>query len=81
MKAFGRCVSRIATQKAERKGQDSADSHDENSGGAHEKDGANPAKTCKALQADDRAHFQTTYGTRPNAFGQCVAKQARAENG
>jgi hypothetical protein len=47
--------------------------------GSHRKDSANPAVTCDAMQANDLARFQTTYGTRPNAFGKCVARQAKQE--
>ena len=62
---FGKCVSTIARHKAE----------------SHDKKSANPAMTCKAMQANDFAHFQTAYGTRPNAFGKCVAKQANSKKG
>jgi hypothetical protein len=31
------------------------------------------------MQANDFAHFQTLYGTRPNAFGKCVAKAANSK--
>ena len=71
--AFGKCVSTVAMHKVESDGKDSAKSHD--------KDSANPAMTCKAMQANDLAHFQTAYGTRPNAFGKCVAKQANSKRG
>jgi hypothetical protein len=71
--AFGKCVSTIATHKAESDSTDTAESED--------KDSASPAMTCKAMQANDLAHFQTAYGTRPNAFGKCVAKQANSKKG
>jgi hypothetical protein len=69
--------------------KDSAESQDKNSGESQDKNSAesqhtntaNPAMTCKAMQANDLAHFQTTYGTRPNAFGTCVAKQANTKTG
>lgn len=75
--AFGKCVSRIARHKSERNGKDSAaESQDKDSAESQDKHSANPAMTCRAMQANDLAHFQTTYGTRPNAFGKCVARQA-----
>jgi hypothetical protein len=67
--AFGKCVSTGAMHKAESEGKDSAESNDKNS--------ANPAMTCKAMQANDLAHFQAAYGTRPNAFGKCVATNSK----
>ncbi|HJQ51285.1 MAG TPA: hypothetical protein VJ838_12300 [Gaiellaceae bacterium] len=88
--AFGKCVSTIAKHKnksdsngsAKSHGEDSAESRGEGSAKSHGKEGsASPAMTCKAMQADDLAHFQTTYGTRPNAFGKCVAKQANGIKG
>jgi hypothetical protein len=39
------------------------------------------AKTCKAQRAADPAAFRTTYGTSANAFGKCVAKLAKSQNG
>ena len=87
--AFGKCVSQVAIHRAESEGKDNAESPDRNSGEAPEENSAasdhensaNPAKSCKAIQANDLAHFQTTYGTRPNAFGTCVAKQANTKDG
>jgi hypothetical protein len=79
--SFGKCVSTIAMHKAESDGKDSAESHDKNSAENHDKNSANPAMTCKAMQANDLAHFQTAYGTRPNAFGKCVTKQANGKKG
>ena len=79
--AFGKCVSTIAMHKAESDGKDSAESYDKNSAESHDKNSGNPAMTCKAMQANDLAHFQTAYGTRPNAFGKCVAKQANSKRG
>ena len=73
MNAFGKCVSTGAMHKADSDGKDSAETR--------HKDSANPAMTCKAMQANDIAHFQTTYGMRPNAFGKCVAKQANSKKG
>jgi hypothetical protein len=62
--------------------KDSAEGDKQGSAEGHGKeDSTNPAMTCKAMQANDLTHFQTTYGTRPNAFGKCVAKQARNKKG
>jgi hypothetical protein len=72
--AFGKCASMIAgTHKAGSEGKESPESQG--------KESTNPAMTCKATQANDLAHFQTAYGTRPNAFGKCVAKQANSKTG
>lgn len=94
--AFGKCVSTIAKQRTEEDAQDSAESHDKDSAEERENDteserrdsleskgksSANPAKTCKAMQASDLAHFRTTYGSRPNAFGRCVSGHANSEKG
>jgi hypothetical protein len=72
--AFGKCVSTIAKAKSDDRG--SAESQGKDSAESHGNDSANPAMTCKAMQANDLPHFQTTYGTRPNAFGKCVAEHA-----
>jgi hypothetical protein len=66
---------------AENHDKNSAENHDKNSAENHDKNSANPAMTCKAMQANDLAHFQTAYGTRPNAFGKCVAKEANSNKG
>jgi hypothetical protein len=66
---------------AESHDKNGAESHDKNGAESHDKNSANPAMTCKAMQANDLAHFQTAYGTRPNAFGKCVAKQANSKKG
>jgi hypothetical protein len=87
--AFGKCVSRIARHKTENEGRDSAERDRKDSAESDGKDSteshgegvANPAMTCKAMQANDVAQFQTTYGTRPNAFGKCVSTHATNENG
>jgi hypothetical protein len=94
--AFGKCVSRLASHEAEqgkaagKEGKDESESRDQDSGkndrqdtgaGSHRRSAANPAMTCKALWANDRAHFQTAYGTRPNAFGKCVSSHATGEDG
>jgi hypothetical protein len=79
--AFGKCVSAIAMHQTPSEEKDSPESQDENSAESQHKNNTNPAMTCKAMQASDLAHFQTTYGTRPNAFGRCVAKQANNKQG
>jgi hypothetical protein len=33
------------------------------------------------MWANDLAQFQTAYGTRPNAFGKCVARHANSKHG
>jgi hypothetical protein len=38
------------------------------------------AATCKTMKADDSATFESTYGTRKNAFGKCVSAHARAQD-
>jgi hypothetical protein len=38
----------------------------------------NAAKACKKLKAEQKAVFESTYGTTKNAFGKCVSKLARA---
>jgi hypothetical protein len=77
---FGKCVSTIAMQGIESDGKDRDDSHD-NEGAESAKDSINPAVICKTMQAGDLAHFQTTYSTRSNSFGRCVAKQASSKHG
>ncbi len=79
--AFGKCVSTTGVHKAESDGKNSTKSHDKNSAESHTKASANPTMTCKAMQANDLTHFQTAYGTRPNAFGKCVSKQANTKKG
>jgi hypothetical protein len=66
---------------AESEGQDSPESQGKESLESQGKESTNPAMTCKAMQAKDLAHFQTAYGTRPNAFGKCVAKEANSNKG
>jgi hypothetical protein len=79
--AFGKCVARIAMHKGESQGKDSAESDGKDSAESDGKDSANPAITCKTMQANDLVHFQTAYGARPNAFGRCVSKQANGQKG
>ena len=86
---FGRCVSTIAKDKDESHAEQSAKRHGEDgseSGGKDEdrsegdgKESASPAMACKAMQANDLAHFQARYGRRPNAFGKCVANHAKSK--
>ena len=94
--AFGKCVSRIVMHnaeggkksaegrdkvKAESRDKDSAESDHKDSTESSGKDTANPAMTCKAMQATDLGHFQSAYGTRSNAFGKCVSRQANGQKG
>lgn len=58
--AYGNCVSRTA--QAAVKSQTHAL--------------VSAAKTCKAQLAADKATFQSTYGSKANAFGVCVSKAA-----
>ena len=74
--AFGKCVSTTAKHKDKSGG--GAKSHGEESSKSHE-GSANPAMICKAMRAKTLAHFQTTYGMRPNAFGKCVAAHASSD--
>jgi hypothetical protein len=67
--------------KAEGRDMDSAESDREDSTESNDKGTTNPAMTCKAMQANDPAHFQTTYGARPNAFGKCVSSRANSKKG
>jgi hypothetical protein len=87
--AFGKCVSAAAKREDKSDGKDDAKSHDEDSAESddkdsdksHGKEGASPAVACKAMRAKELAHFQTTYGTRPNAYGKCVSEHAYGKNG
>jgi hypothetical protein len=84
--AFGRCVTAISKHKAKSDGRDSAEAGGKNRANSTDegedsakrtaKGDANPATTCKTMRATDLAHFQTAYGTQPNAFGKCVSTQA-----
>jgi hypothetical protein len=86
--AFGKCVSTIARHRAESDRGDSAKSPDKDSAErqgesseSHGKRDANPAVTCKGMQAHDPSAFQATYGGHPNAFGKCVSSHAHRTNG
>lgn len=95
--AFGKCVSTIARHQAENGRNSSAESpdkhsaekQDEGSGDdngsngarSHATGGADPATTCKAMQANHASQFQTAYGTLPNAFGKCVSSHATSKDG
>lgn len=74
--AFGKCVSTTAKHKPGSKDENRAEREGEGSATGDDKAGTNPAMTCKAMQANDFTHFQTAYGTKPNAFGKCVSTQA-----
>jgi hypothetical protein len=85
--AFGKCVSTIAKHKAGTEREDTAEGHDKDAGDGHDnrraesdgRSGANPAMTCKTMRANDLARFQATYGSRPSAFGKCVAGHANGK--
>ena len=62
--AFGKCVSTLAKQNANKDVSDSVSA----------------AKTCKDLRKNDSATFQQDYGTGRNAFGKCVSKQSNSTN-
>lgn len=78
--SFGKCVSAAASHEAERDNGGTSDREDGRADGRG-RSGANPARTCKAMWSHDRVHFQTAYGTRPNAFGKCVSSHATGEDG
>jgi hypothetical protein len=90
-KAFGKCVAAIAKHKdknqgadhgkesAERQNKDSAKGQTEDNAKSQGTASASRARTCRAMQANDHTAFQTTYGTRPNAFGKCVANHANSK--
>jgi hypothetical protein len=63
--AFGKCVSTLAKQNATSDVSDSVSA----------------AETCKTLQQNDPATFQSSYGSGRNAFGKCVSKQSQSKNG
>lgn len=65
----------------ERHSGDGAESQDRDSVDGHGRGSANPAMTCKAMQANDLAHFRSAYGPRPNAFGKCVSGHANGKEG
>jgi hypothetical protein len=69
--AYGKCVSTKA--KANKQQAD-----------AQDQAVVNAAKTCRGEQKLDPAAFKTKYGTnanKSNAFGKCVSKTAKAQNG
>jgi len=73
--AFGKCVSQKA--KAKEKKQDEADAQKAEAQ-------TNAANTCAAERSADPAAFKDKWGTNPNkknAFGKCVSKTARGEDG
>lgn len=73
--AFGKCVSKKATEKeAEADEQDAQEATEFK----------NAAKECAAERAADAEAFANTYGTnanKSNAFGKCVSKKAREAEG
>lgn len=69
--AFGKCVS----QKA-KANKDKADEQDE----AEDQNRVNAAKKCKAERKANPEAFGQAYGTKRNAFGKCVSKNAQAQN-
>ena len=60
--AYGKCVSAKARQASEQETQARV----------------NAATSCKKLKAEQKAAFETAYGTKKNAFGKCVSKTAKA---
>jgi hypothetical protein len=93
--AFGKCVSANARRQGsekdsakathlddpgERHGKDRDESRGDDSAERPGNDHVNPAMTCKAMRARDLAHFQRTYGMRPNAFGKCVSGHASGKH-
>ena len=71
-KNLGKCVSERAKQKQEEQ-EEQAQQEDQ-----AEK---NAAKKCKAERKADPEQFAATYGSRRNAFGKCVSKNAREDEG
>jgi hypothetical protein len=65
---LGKCVSERAKQKEQEQAQQE-----------QQKDDAerNAAKKCKAERKNNPEQFAAQYGTRRNAFGKCVSKNAR----
>jgi hypothetical protein len=60
--AYGKCVSAKARQASEQETQARV----------------NAATSCKKLKVEQKAAFETAYGTKKNAFGKCVSKTAKA---
>jgi hypothetical protein len=71
-KNLGKCVSERAKQKQE-EAEQQAQQQD-----TSEK---NAAKKCKAERKNDPAGFAQRYGTRRNAFGKCVSRNANGSAG
>jgi hypothetical protein len=67
--AFGKCVS----QKAKALG----DARTATQQAAQVNGFKNAAKYCKDLRANHNAQFLSTYGTSHNAYGKCVARNAK----
>jgi hypothetical protein len=64
------------SQDQNNQGRDDSESDGQDKAKSHGGDSASPAMTCKAMEANDLAHFRSAYGVRPNAFGKCVASHA-----
>lgn len=71
-KNLGKCVSERAKQKKEEADQQ-----------AQQQDTSekNAAKKCKAERKNDPQGFAQRYGTRRNAFGKCVSRNANGSAG
>jgi hypothetical protein len=65
---LGKCVSERAKQKEQEQAQQERQ---------EDKAERNAAKKCKAERRNNPEQFAATYGTRRNAFGKCVSKNAR----
>jgi hypothetical protein len=78
--AFGKCVSTFAKDTPRNDGETNAERKADDGAESHGRGTANPATTCKAMEASARARFQAAYGTRPNAFGSCVAGHANEKS-
>jgi uncharacterized membrane protein YdfJ with MMPL/SSD domain len=76
--AYGKCVSAMA--KAQNKGQDEAKDETETENEATDKAEDNAAKKCKSMKKDNPSGFKTAYGDKPNAYGKCVSKLAKAKH-
>jgi hypothetical protein len=65
--AFGKCVSSKAKAMAAQAESTQVSAED------------NAAKQCRSAQSSDPGAFSQKYGTKPNAFGKCVAMTASAK--
>jgi hypothetical protein len=62
--AYGKCVSSKAKDQVEEETDATVEA----------------AETCKALEKDETATFESLYGTKKNAFGKCVSATAKAQD-